>query len=405
MSRAMHMRIAQSDQKKGPLKVDFSRRMLDTLRPPDEGRTWVYDTAQTGLALMITANDARSFYVYKWVNGRPQRVRLGALDEITVDQARKLCAKKLGDIAGGADPMAEKRAIREETTLGELWAWFGGQAKMRKRSFGTDESRWKHHLESWSSRRLSEIKSVDVSGLHTRIGKDKPITANRVLALLSTMFNRARSIGYTGNNPCEGVQRFAEESRERFLNADELGRFTAALKAEGSLYSDLFNTCLWTGQRQGNVRSMRWDEVDLTAGTWTIPAAKFKTAKPLTVHLSPPAMTILKARQNSAAGEWVFPQADNPERFVTNPTKAWRRVCKAAALPDVRIHDLRRTLGSWQAAGGTSLAIVGKSLGHRSERTTAIYARLQLDPVRVAVNAATKAMQAAMKPKRKGGAK
>lgn len=399
---ASHLRIASTDERREPMKIDFSRRLLDTLRPPATGRTWVYDAAQPGLALMITDRDARSFYLYKKVAGRPQRIRLGGLDEITVDQARKLCAKKLGAIADGANPMAERRAIREETTLGDLWAWFSAQAKMRKRSFGTDQSRWKHHLEAWQSRRLSEITSADVSALHTRTGKDKPITANRVLALLSTMYNRARTIGYAGGNPCEAVQRFAEESRERFLNADELRRFTAALAAEAPLYRDLFNMCLWTGQRQGNVRSMRWDEVDLKAGTWSIPAAKFKTNKPLLVHLSAPALKILKdrkklAEKSTGSIEWVFPQTDNPTRYVTNPTKAWARVCKAAKLPDVRIHDLRRTAGSWMAATGANLSVIGKSLGHRTMQTTATYARLDLSPIAAAVNTATVAMQQAMK--------
>ena len=107
-----------------------------------------------------------------------------------------------------------------------------------------------------------------------------PITANCVLALLSTMYNRARTIGYVRSNPCEGVQRFHEESRERFLNTDELARFNAAIDAEKPLYRDLCKVCLCTGQRQGNVRSMRWDEIDLKRGTWTIPTSKFKTNKP-----------------------------------------------------------------------------------------------------------------------------
>ena len=63
-----------------------------------------------------------------------------------------------------------------------------------------------------------------------------------------------------------------------------------------------------------------------------------------------------------------------------------------AGLSNLRIHDLRRTLGSWQAKQGASLAIIGKSLNHKNPSTTAIYARLDLDPVRDSVNSATSAM-------------
>ena len=61
-------------------------------------------------------------------------------------------------------------------------------------------------------------------------------------------------------------------------------------------------------------------------------------------------------------------------------------------MTDLRIHDLRRTLGSWQAKTVASLAIIGKSLNHKTHKATANYARLDLDPVRQSVNTATAAM-------------
>jgi integrase len=66
-----------------------------------------------------------------------------------------------------------------------------------------------------------------------------------------------------------------------------------------------------------------------------------------------------------------------------------------AGIVGLRIHDLRRTLGSWQAITGASLAIIGKSLGHKSVDATLIYARLSADPVRESVERATAAMIAA----------
>ena len=84
---------------------------------------------------------------------------------------------------------------------------------------------------------------------------------------------------------------------------------------------------------------------------------------------------------------------------MTEPKTAWARILEAADLKDVRIHDLRRTLGSWMTAAGVSTAIVGKSLGHKSQAATAVYARLDLDPVRAAVSAAADAMFATTKGK------
>jgi integrase len=77
---------------------------------------------------------------------------------------------------------------------------------------------------------------------------------------------------------------------------------------------------------------------------------------------------------------------------MAEPKKAWERILREAGAEDLRIHDLRRTLGSYQAATGANSYIIGKSLGQKSQQSTAIYARLNLDPARDSVNKATDVM-------------
>ena len=67
--------------------------------------------------------------------------------------------------------------------------------------------------------------------------------------------------------------------------------------------------------------------------------------------------------------------------------KPWKRIRQAAKLKDVRIHDLRRTVGSWMVAAGASLPLIGKTLNHQNVSTTQVYARLQIEPVRQALEA------------------
>jgi integrase len=346
---------------------------------------------------MVTGTGARTFYVYRKVLGRPQRVRLGAFPDIGIEQARKLCQRTIGAISSGRDPMADRREARVKgMNLGELWAWFlESWAKPRKRSWRDDEIRYGVHLKQWSARRLTDITRADVAALHQRVAdSSSQTTANRVLALLSTMFNKARMIGWEKPNPCAGVEKFEEQSRERFLSGDELKQFFTALEALEDLnWRDFFKLCLFTGARRGNVLSMRWEELNLTAGQWLIPGAKFKNGKPAVVHLPAPALVVLESRKDNGS-EYVFP-ATSAKGHAIQPKYAWEELCESAKLKDLRIHDLRRTLGSWQAASGTSLAIIGKSLGHRSQAATAIYARLELDPVKASVDKATAAMMAA----------
>lgn len=152
---------------------------------------------------------------------------------------------------------------------------------------------------------------------------------------------------------------------------------------------DFFKVLLFVGARRGNVASMRWDEIDLEAGVWIVPHAKAKSKQEMRLVLVPQAIDILRARKN--ASEWVFPSRSKTGHY-TWPKDAWKKVLSVAGLVDVRMHDLRRTLASWQLATGASLTVIGQSLGHQSLQFTQVYARTQLDQVRASVTAAVDAM-------------
>lgn len=234
-----------------------------------------------------------------------------------------------------------------------------------------------------------------------------PYIANRALALMRTVCNYApaRVWGPDGN-PCRGVSMFPEQSRERFLNAAELRRLFEVLRLEPDhKVRDLVLLLLYTGARRRNVQSMRWDALDLEGDrVWTIPAEEAKGGQAMRIPLSEEAIEVLRLRWQEREqlkeehrhrdSPWVFP-AVRGEGPMKDSRDAWDRIRKAAGIEDVRLHDLRRTLGSWQAAAGASLPIIGRSLGHTSLQATQVYARLDLDPVRASIQAATKAMRRA----------
>lgn len=139
--------------------------------------------------------------------------------------------------------------------------------------------------------------------------------------------------------------------------------------------------------------SMRWADVNLKGAEWRLKTTK--NDAPQTVTLSPEAVEVLGSRFAWSPSQFVFP-GGGKTGHLAEPKKGWQRVLARAGLADVRIHDVRRTLGSWQAKQGASIAIIGKTLNHKNQNTTAIYARLDLDPVRDSVNAATRAMMAAV---------
>jgi integrase len=149
---------------------------------------------------------------------------------------------------------------------------------------------------------------------------------------------------------------------------------------------------------------MRWDELSQTATAqrqWIIP--KPKNGEPHVVPLVPEAVAILKERRKRVASnsEWVFP-SDSASGHVTDVKNGWTKLLKEAKITNLRVHDLRRTLGSWQASAGVSLTIIGGTLGHKSTAATQVYARLQQDnPVRQAMRLAVGGMMKAGNSRRK----
>lgn len=283
-------------------------------------------------------------------------------------------------------------------TLGLLFEeYLERYAKSHKKSWQGDCNLYNYYLKSWQDKKINLIKKQDIESLHAQIGNQHgKYAANRSFSLLHTLFNKAIDWGWEGTNPCIGVKKFKEKSRERFLHGDELPRFFEALNNElNSTLKDFFYICLLTGARRGNVLSMKWDDINLERKTWTIPDTK--NGESQTIALPDEAVEILCKRTIIAKKEWVFPSPSSASGHIEEPKSAWKRILKNANISNLRIHDLRRTLGSWQAATGANSYIIGKSLGHKTQAATAIYARLNLDPVRESVNKATEAMFAAGK--------
>ena len=375
-------------------KVNFTKAVITAMVAPETGRIYLHDAKEAGLVLMITATGRKTFQLYKKHKGRPVRVTLGTWPEITVEQARKKARDAKAELDAGINPNDALRQERQEMTFVDLFnQYMERHAKPRKRTWQEDQNQFDRYLGSLANKKLSAITRKDVAALHARIGATAPTAANRVLSLLSSVFGRAIEFDlWAGANPCAGVRKFPEQSRDRFLSGDELRRFFEALEQEpNDTTRDFFSVALLTGARRANVLEMRWSDLDLEAATWRI--GRTKNGTPQTVALVEPVVELLRERRRQAASVFVFPGKGVTGHLV-EPKKGWSRLCKAAGIEGARIHDLRRTMGSWQAKTGASLPVIGKSLNHKNQTTTAIYAPLDLDPVRSAMEKAAAAMLA-----------
>lgn len=375
----------------------FSKRRVEDLPVPPADRVYYLDARTPGLTVCVTSRGTRTFYHVKKTGGRTRRVWIGRFPGVTVEQARREAEKLNGRVAEGHDPQAEKTAARGEMTLAELFACWLIDAKLRKKTWREDQRQYDAFLKPFGGYRLSEIGSENVIRLHTAIGEQNGLyAANRMLALLRAMFNFAisptGSIKWKGTNPTAGIRKFKEKSRDRFIVPEEMPAFFDALGQEEETVRDFFWLALLTGARKTNLLEMRWEQLAIE-GLWRIPETK--SGEVVIVPLVEQAQTILNARREKHGDQpWVFPGPGKAGHLV-EVRHAWVRICKRAGLEDLRIHDLRRTLGSWQALTGASELIIGKSLGHApGSKATSVYARLGLDSVRESLDVATTKMLA-----------
>src|SRR5262249_34843764 len=155
----------------------------------------------------------------------------------------KRAAEVNAGVAKGIDPRQAKREMRAELTFGEFFAeYLEKHAKAHKRTWDEDQRIFHRDLKAWHNRRLSEITHADVLALHVRKGHDGKYQANRTLALVHVVFEKALQWGaLKGDNPAAHVKKYPEQSRERFLHDDEMERFFAAVRAEREPFADFFS--------------------------------------------------------------------------------------------------------------------------------------------------------------------
>lgn len=397
-------------------RLNFTAAALKALPLPPAGtRTTYHDTKEPGLQLRVGPTGKKTFSVFKRTrHGNPERITLGAFPDLTVEQARTKALQIRNAIASGDNPAQALREKRNELTFGEAFEWYIEHHAVPEGLKTVDEMRGnferylgaipdvprKKHGQvrmkspgavNWQNKKLSTIKPAHVVQLKAALAKEAGnAAANHALKLVRVVYNKLIDWKlYAGPNPADNIPTLKIKSRERFLQKEELPRlFEALAQTDNLAIRDYVLLSILTGARKSNMLAMRWDEINFDRREWRIPDTKNGDA--VIVQLPVEAVEILTKRRDNES-EWVFP-GKGKSGHMQSPKKGVKAILDQAGISDLRIHDLRRTLGSWQAITGASLAIIGKSLGHKSVAATLIYARLSADPVRESVERATAAM-------------
>ncbi|MEO5742777.1 MAG: site-specific integrase [Vicinamibacterales bacterium] len=254
-------------------------------------------------------------------------------------------------------------------------------------------------LPEFGPRLLVDVRRRDVRELVEAIARKRnaPVMANRTLGVLSRMFNFALD--------CEWPEPGEERSRDRVLSDDELRELWVSLESlakqvepadeEEDVQEDgekkpritpataqAFQVQLLTAQRPGEVRSMKWADVDLEAGWWSIPSAVAKNGQAHRVPLTRTVVDILKPRLK-AAGEsaiFVFENRRGAGSVAHRGKKAALALCMSLTF-EFRAHDLRRTAATRMAEAGVPRDHIAKVLNHveGGPAATRVYDRYDYD--------------------------
>lgn len=361
----------------------LTARAIDAIKPTPGRRVEYFDKDVPGLALRVMPTGAKSWTVLYRHRSRLRRMTLGSTGVISLAKAREQARDVLYEARKGADPATEKQDGRRVETIDDLAKLYIEKwAKLRKRSWKADDNLLRNKvLPRWRNRAILDITRHDVRLLVESVAEaGAPIVANRVAALLSKLFAFALDRDLIEFSPAVRIPRPGQEqARDRVLTDDELRTLWASFEKLDATMSAFYKLRLLTAQRGGEVASMRWQDLDLNAGWWTIPASSSKNKLAHRVPLNASAIEILRALQ---------PNDDDGKRsgaryaYVLAGARGKRQQAEAAAtfnVSDFRGHDLRRTAASIMASGGIPRLTIKKILNHVERDITAVYDRHSYD--------------------------
>lgn len=406
-----------------PDTAKLTKRTVEAMAiPPKGAQAELWDTDLGGLHVRALPTGRRVYRFKYRAGGRQVIATIGEHGPLTAEQARERARALAGAVAEGRDPAAERKAARRAAEeeerraillaeLVERWLVEGRDAAPNKRqsSWDTDARKLRRHIVPLLGRvQARALTKDDIAKAQRAIAAGKtakdertgwrgraivkggPGVARAAIMSLSACLSWAVDQEIIPANPVARVKKLPKRTMERFLSESEAARLLetlAAMEADGSIlpvYADCIRVLLLTGARRGEIAALRWDEVDLSRGVLTLSPERHKaggSAGRKHIMLNGPAAMIIAQRPR--LGEAVFAAPGDPDKGCdASLAKAWERIRARADLPGVRLHDLRHSYASFGAAGGASLLLIGKALGHAQAATTARYAHLGNDPVR-----------------------
>lgn len=342
--------------------VRISKTTVENAALPERGQAFLRDVDLKGFAVRLMPTGVRSYVVEKRIGGRIRRITLGRHGELTPVQARKLAQAKLGQIAMGIDPIAERaRRVRLATTLDACFNDFKKARKHLSEKTLYDYDRvLRVALDDWRRQPISRITSQMVVSRFQRIGNERgEAYANLTMRCLRSLLNFALAQYDDGtanpimpNNPVAVLTRtrswYKASRRQSVIKLHELKPWHAAVSSLrdpedpvsfGDTMAEYLLLLLSTGLRRGEAARLRWSDIDLEDRT--VHLRRTKNGEAVTLPLAAQAWERLKQRNELVISTYVFPGRDGRGPLI-EPKKQVNLVIERSGV-QFTLHDLRRT--------------------------------------------------------------
>jgi integrase len=362
-------------------RIKMTKSNIDAL-PIGKSDVVYWDAGYPGFGVKVTPKGRKVFLVLYRTGGGGSRLRkytIGPYGRVTLHQARvaaqKVCTAKLE----GRDPAGEKREAKKRLVadrVDELLETYIAQHVSQRRSGGEISRLLRREIGNvWVGRSIHEITKRDVVEIIAAIEqRGAPIAANKTLKSLKTFLHWCVGRAVLDKSPADGIPLPAKEtSRDRILTDGELARVVIAAREMGDPYGGIVELLALTAQRREEVARATSGEFDIEQRIWTLPKTRTKNGKPHIVHLSSPAIIVLKRVRT--IGPFVF--SLDGSRFFQDFSRAKRGLDELSEVKDWRLHDLRRTCVSGMARLGVPPHVADKILNHQSGTISGVAAVYQ----------------------------
>lgn len=361
----------------------LTKRVVDALPVPENGQQFVRDTELKGFAVRVTSGGTKTFVVEKRINGKGRRIKIARYPEMTVEQARKAAQQLLGDIAGGTNPIKQRRQAQfAGITLHEVFKTFRqARRQLRPKTLYDYQRVMDVVFPDWLPRPVRAIsKDMVAKRFHELTDQHGPSYANLAMRTLRSVLNFAMN-SYEDDdgqpiitdNPVNRLTRaklwHPGTRRQTVIRPHQLTAWYTAVQRlkneqhtrQGETVADYLMVLLFTGMRRSEAANLRWKDVDLTHRTLTVPDTK--NHQPLTLPLSDYLWTLLSERQAEAESEYVFPGQGHPGALV-EPRAGRLWVIRESGV-NFALHDLRRTFITTATTLGVHIYLIKRLVNHK----------------------------------------